>query len=91
MSRARDSWGALGAALARVLASGTPEWVSADTQHAAEVLLRRLARDARRVVARQGVDHAGGALGIGRASVVRGRAGGWLAEGEEHPRRTRGR
>lgn len=79
MSRPSTGWAHIASALARLVGSPAP-WMAADTRHAAEVLLRRLARDARAVVARDGAEGAAEALGIDRATVYRARAeGGWLA------------
>lgn len=79
MSRPATGWAHLAAALARLVGAPAP-WLAPDTRHAAEVLLRRLTRDARAVIARQGVDAAAGPLGVDRATIYRARDGGWLSD-----------
>lgn len=79
--RPADSWGTLGAVLARVVALDAPAWVSADTQHAAGVLLRRLRRDAVRVLTEHGPSATAGVLGVSRDTLhaARTEADGWLS------------
>ena len=82
MPRPADGWPALGAVLHRVLAGPAVDWLAPDTRHAAEVLLRRLRRDALRAIAGATTREAPARLGIGRGPLMAARAEGWLAPAE---------
>ena len=77
-------WGAA-AALHEALAAGLSDGVSTGSgsaEHAAQVLLRRLRRDARLVIEREGATAASTTLGVSRDTLARWRREGWLRDGE---------
>lgn len=81
---ASNIWGAA-AALHEALAAGLSDGVSTGSgsaEHAAQVLLRRLRRDARRIIEREGAMAAAATLGVSRDTLARWRREGWLAEVE---------
>lgn len=76
--RPADGWATLGAALARVLSTDAPAWLSASTRACADLLLTHLQHDVGAVVAAHSTREAHDVLGCGRAAVMRWRRG-WLA------------
>lgn len=81
MPRPPEGLASVAAALARALLQPRPAWVSESTWTAAEVLLRRLRRDALRALA-GGLAEGAAALGVHRDTVHQWREG-WL--GEDRP------
>lgn len=83
MSRpALTVWGAAEALYQALSADALPEGVSAgsgSSEHAARVLLRRLRRDAGRVIERDGAMGAAETLGVSRDTLARWRRDGWLS------------
>lgn len=81
---ASNIWGAA-ASLHEALAAGLSDGVSTGSggaEHAAQVLLRRLRRDAGRVIERDGAVLAAETLGVSRDTLARWRREGWLRDGE---------
>lgn len=85
MSRpALTVWGAAEALHRALSAEALPPGVSAGSggsEHAARVLLRRLRRDAGRVIERDGAVLAAETLGVSRDTLARWRREGWLSPG----------
>lgn len=77
--RPADSWPALGAVLARVVAQEPPVWVCEETRRAVGVALVALTRDARAALAGRTTREAPEVLGISRPALMRELRDGWLA------------